>query len=57
MTPDAAKKILDGVKDGKNYTRQTIDLALIFTGDLDDKRDYAEWQPQQEQSLQAVSCL
>ena len=57
MTPDAAKKILDGVKDGKNYTRQTIDLALIFTGDLDDKRDYAEWQPQQEQPLQAVPYL
>lgn len=57
MTPESAKRILDEVKDGKNYTRQTIDLALILTGDLDDKRDYAERQSQQEPPLQAVSCL
>lgn len=57
MTPEMAKRVLDGVKDGKNYTDQSIRLALILTGDLDDQRDYVEWKPQEEQSLPAVQHL
>jgi hypothetical protein len=35
MTHEQAMKILDAVRDGADYTRAVIDIALRLTGDLE----------------------
>jgi hypothetical protein len=35
MTYEQAKKLLDEVKDGKDYSQYVIDIALHLMGDLE----------------------